>query len=273
MAILGIDAGNHHTKVCNGEKVFSFPSDIGEYRERKLNDSFGSDDIVWVYNGEKGFAGTLAKYESEYNGTIKGKSKANSDVLIRILIALYKYGTESNKIIIGQPIEAHCEEEKEKLKNALKGDHSFTVNGVEKDIIIERVEVAPEGPSALIASPKNGLVRVIDIGSGTTNFATLVDMKRIDKGSFTEQIGTEIMRNKDPKLMAKGIYKILSATWNPNDETYITGGGAENIYPYLKEFLPYSQVLKPRLGNSLLNTRYSNAIGFYTIAKGLYKDE
>lgn len=273
MILLGIDAGSHNTKVCDGKSVFSFLSDIGEYRDRKLNDSFGNDDIVWEYNGEKGFGGTLAKYESEYGGTMKGKNKANPDAILRVLIAIHKYGQENNSIIVGQPIESHSDIEKNKLKELLKGEHTLKINGVEKHIVIERVEVAPEGPSALLSNPKNGLIRVIDIGSGTTNFATLMDLKRIDRGSFTEQIGTEIMRNKDPKQMAKGIYKILSATWGNNDEIFLTGGGAEIIHPFVKEYITNVQVLKPRLGNSLLNTRFANAVGFYMIAKGLFKDE
>jgi plasmid segregation protein ParM len=270
MKILGIDAGNYSTKVCNGEKVFSFPSDIGEYRERRLEESFSNDDIIWEYNGEKGFAGTLAKYESEYGGTVKGKTKANNEAVLRILIALFKYGENNNKIIVGQPIDYHLEKEKNKLKDLLKGCHQLIINGEQKDIMIDAVEVAPEGPSAMLSNPKNGLIRVIDIGSGTTNFATLVDLKRIDKGSFTEQIGTEIMRNKDPKEMAKGIYKIVSGTWGINDDIYLTGGGADQIQQHLKEFLPNSQILKPKLGNSLINTKYANSIGFYQIAKGLF---
>lgn len=272
MSILGIDAGNYETKICDGEKVYSFPSDIGEFRERTLNDSFGKDDIIWEYNGEKGFAGTLAKFESEYGGTIKGKTKANSEAIIRILIAVHRYGSESNRIIVGQPIESHCEDEKNKLKEKLIGEHNFSVNGQLKHIIIDKVEVAPEGPSAILSNPVKGLIRVIDVGSGTTNFATLVDLKRIDKGSFTKLIGTEIMRNKDPKEMAKGIYKIVSATWNKNDDIFLTGGGAEAIHQHIKKYLPNSNVLKPRIGNSLLNTRFANSIGFYNIAKAVFKD-
>lgn len=34
--ILGIDAGNSEVKVCHEKGVFKFPSDISEYRERKL---------------------------------------------------------------------------------------------------------------------------------------------------------------------------------------------------------------------------------------------
>lgn len=268
--ILGIDAGNFETKVCNGVEVFGFLSDIGEYRERKLKDSFGKDDMVWEYKGEKGFAGTLARFESEFGGTIKGKTKAHKDAILRILIAIHKFGSENNKVIIGQPIESHYDEEKEKIKLQLLGEHKLKLNGKEKVFKIERVEVAPEGPSAILSNPVNGLVRIIDIGSGTTNFGTLYNLRKVDKDSFTEQIGTEITKNKDPKEMANKIIRIISGTWDLMDQIFLTGGGAERIYPHLKEHLINCKVLRPRLGNKVVQTKYGNCIGFYTIAKGLF---
>lgn len=68
--IIGIDAGNYETKVCGPFGVKKFYSDIGEYRERNLKSSFGPDDMVWECEGKKGFAGSLARYESEFGGGI-----------------------------------------------------------------------------------------------------------------------------------------------------------------------------------------------------------
>lgn len=269
--IMGIDAGNYETKVCTINGANSFLSDIGEYRERKLDDSFGKDDIVWEYNGERGFGGTLAKFESEFGGTIKGKSKAHPEALLRILIAIHKYGGTNNSVIVGQPIESHDVIEKNKLKELIKGEHTIIVNGETKTFNVHNVEVAPEGPSAILASPVQGLVRLIDIGSGTTNFATLMNLKRIDKDSWTEQIGTEIMRNKDPKEMAKKIKRIISGTWNIFDEIYLTGGGAHAVHSHLTDLFPSCKILKPKMVNGMLHTKYGNVVGFYNIAKGLWE--
>ena len=273
MFVMGIDAGNYDTKVCTEQTAKSFPSDIGEYRERKLTDNFSNDDIIWEYNNEKGFAGTLARYESEFGGTIKGKTKANKDAVLRVLIAVHKYGKQNNNIVIGQPIDAHYDTEKNKLKDMLKGKHIIKVNGAEKELIISNVEIAPEGASSILSNPVKGLIRIIDIGSGTTNFATLYNLKRVDKGSFTEQIGTEITRNKEPKEMANKLHRIISANWDNNDTIFLTGGGAEKVISYLKETYNNCSILKPRLNNSILSTRYSNAVAFYIIAKGLYSNE
>jgi plasmid segregation protein ParM len=268
--IMGIDAGNYETKVCTVNGANSFLSDIGEYRERKLDDSFGKDDIVWEYKGEKGFGGTLARFESEFGGTIKGKSKAHPEALLRILIAIHKHGGTNNNIIVGQPIESHDVNEKNKLKELIKGEHTIIVNGQTKTFKVDNVEVAPEGPSAILASPVQGLVRLIDIGSGTTNFATLMNLKRIDKDSWTEQIGTEIMRNKDPKEMAKKIKRIISGTWNIFDEIYLTGGGAHAVHSHLTDLFPNCKILKPKMVNGMLHTKYGNVVGFYNIANGLW---
>ncbi|HSH53129.1 MAG TPA: ParM/StbA family protein [Bacteroidales bacterium] len=269
--ILGIDAGNYETKVCTGSDVYAYLSDIGEYRKRRLDDKFSDDDMVWEYNGEKGFAGTLARFESEFGGTIKGKSKNHSDAFLRVLIAVYRYGNKDNHIIIGQPIDSHVEEEKIEMKRALKGRHELKINGKVKEFNILNVEIAPEGASALLSNPVDGLVRVIDIGSGTTNFATLYNLKRIDKDSFTESIGTEVTRTKDPKRMADKIYKIISGAWDKNDIVYLTGGGANQVYSHLLEYMDNCKVIKPKIDNNrIVRTKFANAIGFYRIAERLF---
>lgn len=268
--VLGIDAGNYETKVCSSNGVTSFLSDIGEYRERTLVESFSKDDIVWEYNGQKGFAGTLAKFESEFGGTIKGMSKAHSEGILRVLMAICKSTNDTNincKIVVGQPIKMHTPQEKQKIKNLLNGKHEIVINGSKRNINIERVEVAPEGSTAILSNPKNGLVRIIDIGSGTTNFATLYNLKRIDKDSFTKQIGTEVMRNKDPEAMANGIFKLVSATWDLYDEVLLVGGGAAAIHPHLSKSLMNCKVLKPMLSNNIVSEKYANCIGFYLLAR------
>lgn len=272
--ILGIDAGNYETKVCTGTDVKSFLSDIGEYRERKLTDSFGDDDMVWEFEGEKGFAGTLARFESEYSGTIKGKTKAHLDGKLRVLMALHRYGDINNSIVVGQPIEMHDETEKDKLKKLLKGRHELTLNGVKKIISVNNIGVAPEGASSILSVPQEGLVRVIDIGSGTTNFATLHNLRKVDKSSFTEQIGTEIFKNKDPKQIARVLYKIVTASWGVYDKIYLTGGGAKQVYPHLEELLSNCELLIPKLNNAreTIGVKYGNAVGFYIIAKGLFRN-
>ena len=114
--IVAVDAGNHETKYCSQYGVGKFPSVLGEYRERRLEQRFSDYDMVWEYRGKKGFAGTLAKYESEFSGSIMGDSKAHEDAKIRILLALHILGDTDYQIVVGQPINRHTPEEKLKIK-------------------------------------------------------------------------------------------------------------------------------------------------------------
>jgi plasmid segregation protein ParM len=65
---LGIDAGNYKVKICGERGLMDFISSIGEAREIKLHQNHGQDDMVFEYEGDTGFAGSLALYESEFSG-------------------------------------------------------------------------------------------------------------------------------------------------------------------------------------------------------------
>jgi len=59
--ITAIDAGNHETKYCSQYGVGKFPSELGEYRERRLEQKFGEHDMVFEYQGKKGIAGAMPR--------------------------------------------------------------------------------------------------------------------------------------------------------------------------------------------------------------------
>lgn len=146
--IVGVDAGNSDVKVMGTLGLDIFKSSIGEFSELNVSNQngFSKDDMVFEYNGRKGFAGALAFYESDFGGSIMGESKAHEDVLIRVLLALHRYGNSSSyEIITGQPIGSHTVEEKKKIKEMITGRHTITVNDKERTFTINRCEVAAEG--------------------------------------------------------------------------------------------------------------------------------
>lgn len=278
---LGIDAGNFETKVCGSFGTHKFNSTLGEYRERNLGEGInhGPDDMVWEYQGEKGFAGTLAQFESEFKRSVKGSTKAHEDAKLRVLLAVHRYGgteTEFN-LIVGQPIDSHVPEEKAKIKEMLEGDHEMTVNGKFKRFTISRVEVAAEGSAANLADPKKGLVRIIDIGSGTINFATLYDLRYVDKDSFTEKFGMETVKSKDWGAMAKAIHARTTDKWDKNDLVRVVGGGASTLFPHLKEYFNNIELLQPKLrvgdGISVVEPVYANAVAFHEIGRKVYGEK
>lgn len=274
--IVGIDAGNYEVKVAGPYGVDKFPSDLGEYRERKLEQRFSYDDIVWEYNGRKGFAGTLAKFESEFNGSMLGATKAHEDCRIRVLLALHRYANmDYYRIVVGQPIGQHTDVEKDKIKQMLQGEHRFTVNGVMKRITIERVEVAAEGGAAFWSAPRDGLVHVLDAGSGTINGATLVDRKYIDRDSFTLTFGANSTKTYDLEAMARAI-ATKAHMWGKGDLVLVAGGIAEEILQHIWTYFPRAEVLRPQIrkgdDQEQLHPCYANAVGNYNIGRAYYAD-
>lgn len=272
--ILGIDGGNSETKICGPYGVLKFPSDLGEYRELNLKNVPGIDDMVYEYQGRKGFAGNLARDESEFGGAIQGNTKAHNDTLIRILLALHRYAESGEyQIVVGQPIETHSEIEKAKIKLMLTGKHSIKINGREKTFAITKVEVAAEGGAGFWAAPRDGLVRILDIGSSTVNGATLHDRRYIDRDSFTLSYGAGTVRSFDLESMARGI-TAKAAKWGKQDKVLLIGGLAEEIERYISRHFPNAEVMRPLVrygdGWKQVHPIYANAVGFYQIARGVY---
>lgn len=268
--IVGVDAGNYQVKVVHRKGVDIFPSDIGEYRERNLEQKFSDNDMIVEYEGKKYFAGTLAKYESEFCSAMMGESKAHFDFKLRVLIALHRVGYNVYQIIVGQPIATHTKAEKQKMKDVLLGHHSIIINGIRREFVIERVEVAAEGGAAFWAEPKMGLVRMVDVGSGTVNCATLFDLRYIDKDSFTLLVGVNSTKTRNYEALARAIAAAASKKWGKNDVVKVVGGIAEELCPYLAEYFPNAQVLQPHLLGRLLQPVFANAVGFYRIGEGVF---
>lgn len=266
MSIIAIDAGNHETKFYDGQQVKRFPSIIGyDWRERNLKQQQGEHDYEWEYKGQRGFAGTLAQYESDCAESQKGDSKAHPDALLRILMALHQ-NTEGieHKIIVGQPISKHTEDEKRAIKEMVTGRHELTVNGTKRTLLISRCEVAAEGVTAGLLVPGGGTVRVVDIGSGTVNYGTLIDRRFNDKGSFTLAQGMETIRTTDKAAFARQIaLRALAKGWSKDDAVYLCGGGAEGLLEAVRSYFSKTQLIP---GDPVT----ANVRAFYLIARRLY---
>ncbi|OAB48445.1 ParM/StbA family protein [Paenibacillus antarcticus] len=260
--IAAIDAGNFETEFYDGNTFHKFLSAIGEYRERNLKSDGG---IEFEYNGLRGFAGSLALLESEFVESQKGETKAHPDARLRVLLALHQYaeGTE-HSIVVGQPISGHTEIEKKVIKEMLLGRHEMTVNGKKKTIIIKRCEVAAEGVSVGLLVPGGGVVRVIDIGSGTVNFGTVIDRKFNDKHSFTLGSGMETVRSTQPAAFARQIaIRALANGWKAGDTVYLCGGGAEVLSSHIKQFFTGATLIDG-------SPEFANVRAFHMIARKLY---
>jgi len=267
MSIIGIDAGGSAVKLYDGRQFKQFPSAIGyDWRELNIEQKHGDHDYDWEYKGERGFAGTLALYESQMAESIKGDTKAHPDARLRVLIALHQFtdGIEHD-IVVGQPYRTHTPKQKKLIKELLQGRHEITINGVRRVIVIRRCEVAAEGVSACLLVPGMGKVRVIDIGSGTVNFGTLVDRRFSNIGSDTLVNGLETILTTEPNAFARQIAAhAVRIGWNATETVHLCGGGAEKLQNGLSKHFAAAELLKP--GMSV----FANVEAFYLIAKGLY---
>ncbi|WP_252503301.1 ParM/StbA family protein [Sporosarcina sp. Marseille-Q4943] len=280
---LGIDAGNYRAKVAGPYGVDSYRTAICDWFERNIEEDFGEDDMEFAYNGRKGFAGTLASYEDQFGGgAMYGDSKAHDDTLIRTLLAAYRYTKKycpdrgRFNLVVGQPIVSHKPKEKQKIIDLLQGSHFITINREDFHFYFDQVSVAAEGSGAFWASPKRGQIRIIDIGSGTVNMATLNHAKHINNASATFNYGVETAGGKENiDNIARAV--IRSATqlkWRQSDTVFVCGGVASDILPLLAEHFTNIQPIIPQL-NSYSGTQihlptFANAVGFYELARLTY---
>lgn len=269
-----IDPGNKEVKVATAEGVFSFNSFLGEARDRRLKTQY-KDEMIGEYDGMPFFAGELAQYESEFPRNSMGLSKAHEDAKLRILIALHRFSQKyDNHIIVGQPIETHTDEEKQRIKDMMAKEHTLILNGLEKKFYIHRTEVAAEGAAAYWCLREElPLVRIVDAGSGTINVATIRNGIFVDKESFTLGFGAESTKTRDMTAMS---YSIISALnrFNRTDPYRLVGGAAESIHPFLTACFSDCQVVYPmvKTGNKItkVHPKFATVVGMYNIAQAVY---
>lgn len=281
--ILGIDAGNHMAKVAGPYGMDSYRTAICDWFERDIVESHGADDMEFEIDGRKGFAGSIAVYEDEFGGaSMFGDTKAHEDTKIRVLLAIYRYGKKYGiditdvSLVTGQPIVSHKPTDKEAIQQMLVGQHTVSVNDETLTINIVETGVAAEGSGAYWSNPDGGTVRIIDVGSGTVNAATIIDKRYINNASDTFNFGMETVNNKeDLASVARGIIRNTSRLkWHRNDSVFVCGGIAKDMLPYIQSHYGNAVLLQPMLqeGNAVTvaDPVYANSIGFYKLAKGAF---
>lgn len=282
--ILGIDAGNHTAKIAGPFGVDSFRTTICEWFERDIIERHGEDDMEFSIDGRKGFAGTIAEVEDEFGGSgMFGDTKAHEDTKIRVLLAIYRYGKKygiditSVSLVTGQPIASHKAADKEKIVNMLTGYHDYTVNGESLCINIAAVGVCAEGSGAFWSNPTDSEIKIIDIGSGTINAATIKNKKFVNNSSGTFNFGMETVNNKsDLQGIARGITNNTTVLkWSRFDNVKICGGIANEILPFIRNHYERAEAISPLLqeGDQTIieSPVYANAIGFYRLARGAFE--
>lgn len=258
--IVGLDVGRSAVKIVTGARVFSFPSYLGEWRERKLLNTF-EDDLEVEFQGQRYFAGTLAQNESEFARSMMTDEKDHADTRLLALIALHGVGASDVSLVTGLPVGLHDNARKQRMRELLLGRWEIIVNGERKTIYIHRVEVAVEGGAAFWIAPQGGLVRILDAGSKTVNYVTVRDQHFVDRESGTLPFGFDTNRSSDIRQMAARIAGELGKKWGNNDRIMIIGGRAAELQDYLHPYFPGAFAAK--------NPLFANATGFYQLGRSV----
>jgi plasmid segregation protein ParM len=210
MAKRGIDGGNCSTKTS----TFNF-----FHSKVSKTPNILKDDTYIKINGETLYIGE-GTYDTEYR---KVKKQYYKEMVIYATAISSK--DTSNQIVIGSPI-GQFKQDKDTLKQMFLKNPTYyiEVNGTQRTICLEAVEVFPEGVVATVGTSFSGVV--LDIGGRTTDCAYVEDndgLKKVrnpisyPKGTLnlysdfikainSKYVGLELEMEDAHRILTEGLY-------------------------------------------------------------------
>ncbi|TVY07195.1 ParM/StbA family protein [Paenibacillus cremeus] len=272
VSIVGLDVGRNGVKVCAEGRLFTFPSIVGDWNERKLVTDYsdrGGYEID-VQSARK-FIGTLAENESINPRHMLIDNKATDEAKFLALTALHLTGFTDVIVVTGLPVEQHVTEQKKAFRDLLFGQRGgmwdFNVNGERRLLRILDVKIAVEGGAAFWSAPQDGLVRLIDAGSKTVNYVTMKDRRYIYRDSGTLSFGLNTKRKWQElpieDFAAQIAGELGAIKWSAKDAVLVSGGRANELAGLLRQYFPLAAALPEPL--------YANAIGYYRAGRSTVK--
>lgn len=259
--LVAVDCGRSYVKVRTENRTFMFPSKVSAWRKRNYRQEL-EGDLELMYQGRKWFVGKLAEREGEFTRQAMQETKAVEETLLLTLTAIHLAGAKGKvDLVTGLPIGNYTDRERESVRKLLEGHHEVTLNGQTSRFYVQRVYTTIEGGGAFFATPRSGLVRIIDVGAKTTNYVTFKDKIFIDRESGTMPIGWESVRESNEREMADMIAATVSKTWGPDDVVILIGGIAQRLEPYLQGHFRYAYAMS--------NPQTANVRGYYEVGKAL----
>ena len=291
MNILGVDVGNATTVTNTGVIIDSKTSKIKPITS--CNKLEMDNEIVYIGEGE---------YDTTYR-------KLEKDTYLQLLytaIALStKSRTVSNQIVLGLPLSQYNEDREALIQKVLSNnDKWININDTERHIIIDDVEVFPEGVFT-VDDDYQGIV--IDVGGRTTDCALIevvrgkkkiLDPISIPTGtinlydkfidSLNMELGLDLKLRDAERILESGLmleghkvnidfakrfieeysenlYRQLQLKYSlKTNIVTLTGGGADLVYNHLES----------KLGQGLIKQRDSikaNAKNFYELGVSIFE--
>ena len=291
MNILGVDVGNATTVTNTGVIIDSKTSKIKPITS--CNKLEMDNEVVYIGEGE---------YDTTYR-------KLDKDTYLQLLytaIALStKSRTVSNQIVLGLPLSQYNEDREALIQKILSNnDKWININDTERHIIIDDVEVFPEGVFT-VDDDYQGIV--IDIGGRTTDCALIevvrgkkkiLDPISIPTGtinlcdkfidSLNMELGLDLKLRDAERILESGLildgtkvnidfakrfieeysenlYRQLQLKYSlKTNIVTLSGGGADLVYNHLES----------KLGQGLIKQRDSikaNAKNFYELGVSIFE--
>ena len=291
MNILGVDVGNATTVTNTGVIIDSKTSKIKPITS--CNKLEMDNEVVYIGEGE---------YDTTYR-------KLEKDTYLQLLYAAIALSTKSrtvsNQIVLGLPLSQYNEDKESLIQKVLSNnDKWININDTERHIIIDDVEVFPEGVFT-VDDDYQGIV--IDIGGRTTDCALIevvrgkkkiLDPISIPTGtinlydkfidSLNMELGLDLKLRDAERILESGLmleghkvnidfakrfieeysenlYRQLQLKYSlKTNIVTLTGGGADLVYNHLES----------KLGQGLIKQRDSikaNAKNFYEVGVSIFE--
>ena len=281
--IIGVDIGNYATK---SSKDYIFPSKCSTIGNIIKNSSITIDKDTF-YIGEGSF-------DTEYRKTKK-------EFLRHLFLYSIALSNEQCvKAVVGLPLSQY-REDKEALKNLLlsRRVNDIYYNNIPKKIMIDDVEVYPEGLGAISGTDYEGII--IDIGGRTTDVCQVIGGKvhnpySLPRGTmnlYSEFIkvlnskGLDLKMDDADRILKKGLRidgepvdinpaievfkQYVSELVNTlqleyslrTQEVLLIGGGCQLLYQAIKNRIPSARMIN--------NPVFANAYGFKRVGEQIWQ--
>lgn len=280
--VIGVDLGNFATKTSNG---LIFPSKVSRTPGILKNTTISTDEGTF-YIGEGSFDTEYRKAKKEF---------------IRTMF-LYAMATEQHytRAVVGLPLSQY-KQDKDALKALLlsRRVNDIAINGRMQKVVIDDVEVYPEGLAAIYGTDFEGVV--IDIGGRTTDCCEVFCGKPVNpfslpKGTLNldsdfikilNSRGLDLKPEDADRILRKGLHidgepvdvsgamvvfkQFVSDLVSHLQVEYsirtrdvaLIGGGCQLLHQAIRNRMPGARMIT--------NPVYANAIGLRKVGEALWK--
>jgi|GEM_PF-1876516 len=293
--VIGADIGRDKGKFWIDENLnVKIPNEVGNWNNLHLSD--GSNNNYRIeFNGKKYFVGDLAKRESRIKRQKTTISKLNLETKIIFATGIGILCEDKLPIIgVGLPINQYTPKIRKDFSDLLCGTYKISINeGLinEFTILKNHLFIIPEGGGSVWdmwlnqdgsinddAEYTEERIRIIDLGSKTTNIGVMDNQGWINSQSTTLEIGMLELtknicnsKNPNPDQLEDWYNKIISECSNfwmdleKDDILILAGGGSILLEEYFKKEFPNSKTVN--------NPVWANSRGFLKMAVASWENQ